>query len=278
MVYPLPAVMVSCGDSEGTANILTVAWTGTICTNPPMVYISVKPERFSHHIIESSGEFVINLTTERLAGATDLCGVKSGRDTDKWAECGLTKGKASSLEYAPVISECPVNIECRVAEIKHLGSHDMFIANVVGVQVDEEYFDESGKFHLNESGIICYSHGEYFALGEKLGSFGYSVKKEPVKKEYAEKRHAKNEPAKAERALERHAGKECEKAERAPESRAKAKYANEEYGAYKRGGSERKEDKLTKAGKRGEGRNGRRENDNGRKRDRKKDRKNDRKG
>ncbi len=177
MLYPLPAVMVSVGDKEGNQNILTVAWTGTICTNPPMVYISVRPERYSYQMIKDTGEFVINLTTEKLAKATDYCGVRSGRDTDKWKETGLTPGPAETLLYAPVIKECPVSIECRVTEIKELGSHHMFLAEVNTVQVDESYLNEKNKFELNKTGLLAYSHGEYLGLGKKIGTFGYSIRK-----------------------------------------------------------------------------------------------------
>ncbi len=177
MVYPLPAAMVSVGTADGKTNILTIAWTGTICTNPAMLYISVRPERYSYGMIKESGEFVVNLTTEALAKATDYCGVRSGKDIDKWKETGLTKGKAKELRFAPIIEECPVNIECRVTEVKELGSHDMFIAEVVSVQVSEEYLDESGKFCLNETGLMAYSHGTYMSLGKEIGTFGYSVKK-----------------------------------------------------------------------------------------------------
>lgn len=177
MVYPLPAVMVSAADKDGNANIITIAWTGTICTNPAMLYISVRPERYSYNMIRESGEFVVNLTTDALAKATDYCGVRSGRDVDKWKEMNLTKGIANELEFAPIIEECPVNIECKVEEVKELGSHHMFIARVVSVQVDEEYINETGKFCLNETGLMAYSHGEYMTLGEKIGTFGYSVKK-----------------------------------------------------------------------------------------------------
>ena len=177
MVYPLPAVMVSCADKKGNANIITVAWTGTVCTNPAMVYISVKPERYSYDLIKESGEFVINLTTEKLAKATDWCGVRSGRDFDKWNEMKLTKGKAEKLEYAPTIKESPVNIECKVTEIKELGSHHMFLAMVLSVQVDEKYMNKTGKFELNKTGLLTYSHGEYHILGKPLGRFGWSVKK-----------------------------------------------------------------------------------------------------
>lgn len=176
MIYPLPAVMVSCGDIETESNILTVAWTGTICTNPPMAYISVRPERYSYDLIKKSGEFVINLTTEQLIKATDFCGVRSGRDVDKWNECNLTKEKADTVK-CPLIAESPVNIECKVTEIKELGSHHMFIADVTAVHVDESYMDENNSFHLNESNLLAYSHGSYFGLGNELGTFGYSIRK-----------------------------------------------------------------------------------------------------
>lgn len=181
MVYPLPAVMVSAGDKAGNTNIITIAWTGTICTNPAMLYISVRPERYSYDMIRESGEFVVNLTTEALAKVTDYCGVRSGRDVDKWKETGLTPGKANELSYAPIIDECPVNIECKVTEVKELGSHHMFMAEVVSVQVDDKYLDETGKFCLNETGLLAYSHGEYLGLGEQIGTFGYSVKKKAKK-------------------------------------------------------------------------------------------------
>ena len=176
MLYPLPAVMVSVRDKKGNDNIITVAWAGTVCTNPPMVSISVRPERYSYHMIEESGEFVINLVTKDLVFATDYCGVKSGRDVDKFKTMHLTRGKADCVK-APLIEESPVNIECRVTECLKPGSHHIFLAEVVSVHIDERYMDEKGKFHLNDTGLVTYSHGEYFALGEKLGSFGYSVKK-----------------------------------------------------------------------------------------------------
>ncbi len=182
MLYPLPAVMVSVGDKEGNTNIITIAWTGTICTNPAMVYISVRPERYSYQMIKESGEFVINLTTESLVKATDYCGVRSGKDIDKWEQTGLTKGKAKSLQYAPIIEESPVNIECKVTEVKELGSHHMFLAEVTSVQVDDSYMDEKNKFNLNKTGLLAYSHGEYLGLGKKIGSFGYSVRKKQTKK------------------------------------------------------------------------------------------------
>ena len=177
MLYPLPAVLVSAADKAGNANILTVAWTGTVCSDPAMLYISVRPERHSYHMIRETGEFVVNLTTERLAYATDWCGVRSGRDVDKWKEMALTKGAADQLAYAPVILESPVNIECRVTEVKELGSHHMFLAEVAAVQVDERYMKKGGKFELNSTGLLAYSHGEYLGLGKELGKFGWSVKK-----------------------------------------------------------------------------------------------------
>lgn len=181
MLYPLPAVMVSVGNKQGKTNIITVAWTGTICTNPAMVYISVRPERYSYQMIKESEEFVINLTTEKLVKATDYCGVKSGRDVDKWKEMNLHQVKAETLEYSPLILESPVNIECKVVEIKELGSHHMFIANVTAVHADEAYLNEQNKFELNNTGLLAYSHGEYLGLGKKLGTFGYSIRKKAKK-------------------------------------------------------------------------------------------------
>lgn len=176
MLYPLPVVMVSVADKAGKANIITVAWVGTICSDPPMVSISVRPERYSYNILKETGEFVINLTTEKLAFATDYCGVKSGRDVDKFKEMGLTKRKAEYVN-APLIEESPVNIECKVKDIIKLGSHDMFTADVLAVHADEEYKNEKGRFCLEKANPIVYSHGEYLSLGKVLGTFGYSVKK-----------------------------------------------------------------------------------------------------
>lgn len=177
MLYPLPAVMVSCANAQGESDIVTVAWTGTVCTNPPMLYISVRPERASYPIIRESGEFVVNLTTRRLQRACDWCGARSGRDYDKWAECGLTPAPASKLELAPVIAESPVNLECKVAKVEELGSHHMFLATVEAVQVDESLLDERGKLDLERAHLTAYSHGQYFDLGRELGTFGYSVRK-----------------------------------------------------------------------------------------------------
>lgn len=176
MLYPLPVVMVSLADRDGRPNIITLAWVGTVCTNPPMVSISVRLERYSYPILKETGEFVINLTTKELAFATDYCGVKSGRDVDKFKEMGLTPIPASEVK-APMIKESPVNIECKVRQILPLGSHDMFLADVVAVHADEKYMDEKHKFYLEQAEPIIYSHGSYFGCGELLGTFGYSVKK-----------------------------------------------------------------------------------------------------
>ena len=176
MLYPLPVVMVSVADKDGRPNIITIAWAGTICSNPPMVSISVRPERYSHGIIKETGEFVINLTTKELAYATDYCGVKSGRDVDKFKEMKLTPVSGTQVK-APLIGESPMCLECKVKEVKSLGSHDMFIAEVVAVHADEKYMDEKGKFHLENADPIVYSHGSYVTTGEIIGTFGYSVKK-----------------------------------------------------------------------------------------------------
>lgn len=175
MVYPLPAIMVSCGTME-ESNIITIAWTGTICTDPAMTYISVRPERYSYEMIKKTGEFVINLTTKALAYATDWCGVRSGAQYDKFKEMKLTKEKGNFVS-CPMIKESPVSIECRVKEIKELGSHHMFITEVLAVNADEKYLDENGRFCLEKCGLITYSHGQYYSLGENLGRFGFSVKK-----------------------------------------------------------------------------------------------------
>lgn len=177
MLYPVPVVMVSCGDREGKKNIITIAWAGTICSDPAMVSISVRPERYSYKMIRDTGEFVINLTTKELAYATDWCGVKSGKDVDKFAAMNLTAAPGHVLQYAPVIEESPVNLECRVEEIRELGSHHMFLARIEDVMISERYMNETGKFELNSTGLVTYSHGEYFVLGEKIGKFGYSIKK-----------------------------------------------------------------------------------------------------
>lgn len=176
MIYPLPAVMVSCGSVPEEFNIITVAWVGTICTNPPMCYISVRPERHSYPILKRSMEFVINLTTRDLAFATDWCGVNSGKTHHKFEEMHLTPGKASVVN-APTIAESPLCIECRVKEVLALGSHDMFIADVVNVQADERFLDEKGAFDMQRANLLAYAHGKYYELGDFVGKFGWSVQK-----------------------------------------------------------------------------------------------------
>jgi len=174
-VYPIPAVMVSCGDME-KSNIITVAWTGTINTNPAMCYISVRPERYSYNIIKETGEFVINLTSKDLTYATDWCGVKSGKDVDKFKEMKLTK-EQSNFVKCPSIKESPVSIECRVKEIKELGSHHMFMAEILSIDADEKYIDEKGAFDISKCDLVAYANGKYFELGNQVGKFGYSVQK-----------------------------------------------------------------------------------------------------
>lgn len=176
MLYPVPAVMVSCGRPGEKPNIITVAWAGTICSDPAMVSISVRKERYSYNILLETGEFVINLVNRRLVRAADYCGVRSGRDVDKFQEMRLTPLPSAKVG-APGIEESPLNLECRVRQVIPLGTHDMFLADVVGVTVDEQYLDEKGTFHLNDSGLVAYSHGTYFELGKKLGTFGFSVKR-----------------------------------------------------------------------------------------------------
>ncbi|MCG8470694.1 MAG: flavin reductase family protein [Desulfobacterales bacterium] len=182
MIYPLPAVMVSCGETEEEYNIITIAWTGTICSDPPMCYISVRPNRHSYDILKRTKEYVINITTQELAKATDWCGVRSGRKYNKFSEMSLTPGKAQKVN-APIIEEAPLHLECKVKEIVPLGTHDMFISEIVNVQADERYLDEeTGTFHLDQANPICYSHGQYHSLGKKLGKFGFSVEKKKRKK------------------------------------------------------------------------------------------------
>ena len=176
MVYPIPAVLVTCGDTEENYNIITIAWTGTICSDPAMAYISIRPDRYSYEIIKRTNEFVINLTTEELARATDFCGVKSGRDLNKFKEMKLTPEKAVVVK-APLIKESPVNIECTVTKIIPLGSHHMFLGKVVAVNIDDQYMDNKNKFHLDKSNPICYAHGQYYGLKKSLGGFGFSVAK-----------------------------------------------------------------------------------------------------
>jgi flavin reductase (DIM6/NTAB) family NADH-FMN oxidoreductase RutF len=179
MLYPVPAVLVSCS-YDGVDNIITIAWAGTVCTNPPMVSISIRPERYSYDIIKKSGEFVMNIPNKNLAYATDFCGVKSGRDLDKFEILNLTKEKASVVG-APLIKECPLSLECKVKDVIKLGSHDMFVAEVVAVNVDETLLDDTGKLHLDKAELICYNHGQYCVVGKSLGKFGFSVEKKKNK-------------------------------------------------------------------------------------------------
>lgn len=180
LLAPAPPALVSCGTME-EHNVLTAAWTGIVNSEPPMTYVSIRPQRHSHSIIQEKGEFVINLPTEAIVKATDLCGVKSGRDVDKFALAGLT-AEPSNLVAAPGIAECPISLECKVREVTSLGSHDMFLADIVAVDVDPKYVDEKGALHMEKAGLLAYAHGAYFGLGEQLGTFGFSVRKKPLKK------------------------------------------------------------------------------------------------
>jgi len=178
LIYPVPAVMVSCGSTPDEYNIITVSWTGTLCTDPAMCYISVRPGRHSYDIIKKNMEFVINLTNKELAFAADWCGVRSGKEVDKFAEMKLTPGKASIVS-APIIEEAPLSIECKVKEIVALGTHDMFVAEVVNVRADEKFIDpETGAFDMEKAELLAYAHGKYYELGQMVGKFGWSVKKE----------------------------------------------------------------------------------------------------
>lgn len=176
MLYPVPVVMVSCQRAGERPNIVTVAWAGTINSDPAMLSISVRKERFSHDIIAETGEFVVNLVNQKLVQACDFCGVRSGRDVDKFSEMSLTACTIEGVSV-PAIEESPVALACKVKQVIELGSHDMFLAEVVGVTVDEQYMDEKGAFHLEDADLVAYSHGTYYSLGEQLGTFGYSVKK-----------------------------------------------------------------------------------------------------
>lgn len=187
MLNPVPAVLVSCQAApDEKPNLITLAWAGTICSDPPMISISVRPERHSHHIIKETGEFVINLVDAAHCKEMDFCGVKSGRDVDKFAHCGFTPVKAEGLDLAPAVQECPAYLSCKVRQVMPLGSHDLFIAEVVGVEVREELFSEDGSMHLERGGLVCYNHGLYQRTGEVLGFFGYSL----ARKEVLDKRMA----------------------------------------------------------------------------------------
>ena len=180
LLSPVPAVLISCGTME-KPNLLTVAWAGTVCTRPPMVSISIRPERFSYPLIKESGEFVLNLPPAKIVRAVDLCGVKSGKDGDKFALSGLHPVSAAGVS-APAVAECPVSFSCKVKQVIPLGSHDLFIAEIAAVEAEEGLFDEKGKLCLEKMGLLGYAHGEYYALGEKIGSFGFSVRKKPLPK------------------------------------------------------------------------------------------------
>ena len=195
MLYPAPPVMVSCQREGEKPNIITVAWAGTICSDPAMLSISVRKERYSYDILKETGEFVVNLTSKNIAYAADWCGVRSGRDYDKFKEMKLTPLPSQKIS-APGITEAPVNIECKVKQIVELGTHDMFIAEVVSVSVDEKLMDDKGRLDLGKAKLVAYSHGEYFMLGEKLGKFGYSVAKKPAKGKKAGKTEKKSDKAK----------------------------------------------------------------------------------
>ena len=222
MLYPVPAVMVSCQRPGERPNIITVAWAGTVCSDPAMVSISIRKERYSYDIIKETGSFVINLVSRDLTAAMDTCGVRSGRDMDKFQELHLTPQQSQHVE-APGVAECPVNLECRVSQVVPLGTHDMFLAEVVGVSVDRQYMDEKGTFHLNDAGLVAYSHGTYFELGEKIGTFGYSVRKKPEKesKGSPEKKAGKKPEKQPKGKPEKRAGKKPEKQPKGkPEKRA----------------------------------------------------------
>jgi Conserved protein/domain typically associated with flavoprotein oxygenases, DIM6/NTAB family len=188
LIAPVPPVMVTCGNEE-KANIITIAWTGILNTVPPKTYISVRPSRYSYDIIKESGEFAINLTPSALVKSADFCGIHTGRKVDKFEKCGLTKEKATKIS-CPTIAECPLNVECKVTEIIPLGSHDMFIADIVAVNVDEKLMDKDGKLHLEKASLAAFAHGEYYELGKKIGSFGFSVakKKKPNKPDFKKKK------------------------------------------------------------------------------------------
>ena len=179
MLSPVPPVLVSCSDGERD-NLITVGWTGIICTEPAKTYISLRPERFSYEIISKSREFIINLPSSHIIRSIDFCGVRSGRCLDKFKECRLTKEKATQVA-CPAVAESPISIECRVTDIVKLGTHDMFMADIIAVNVDERYIDEKGKLRIEQCSLAAYAHGSYFALGKKIGSFGYSVKKKQTK-------------------------------------------------------------------------------------------------
>lgn len=243
-IYPVPAVMVSLRDKAGKSNIITVAWTGTICSDPPMAYISVRKSRASYPMLVESGEFVINLPSEELVRALDYCGVRSLDQVDKWKEMNLHEGQASVVA-APTIEEAPVSIECKVTQVLPLGTHDIFLAEVVAVDVDERYIDEKGAFHMDQVGLVAYSHGDYMSLGEKLGSFGYSVRKKPAKAMKSTKatkasKRGKTAPAQSETSM---------KATKSAKPAKNKKAAPAQSATSKPTGKSAKERKFTKNGK-----------------------------
>jgi len=240
MLYPVPAVMVSCQRPGERPNIITVAWAGTVCSDPAMVSVSIRKERYSYDIIRESGSFVINLVSRDLTAAMDTCGVRSGRDMDKFKELHLTPQPSQHVE-APGIAECPVNLECRVTRVIPLGTHDMFLAEVVGVSVDRRYMDEKGTFHLNDAGLVAYSHGTYFELGEKIGTFGYSVRKKPEKqfRGKSEKESGKSPEKQSGGKSEKKTGKKPEKQFRGKSEKESGKSPEKQF----RGKSEKKSGK-----------------------------------
>ena len=233
MLYPIPAVMVSCRREGEKANIITIAWAGTVNTSPAMVSISVRHERYSYDIIRETGEFVINLVTKELAQAADFCGVRSGRNMDKFQETGLTELKSQYVK-APGIAESPLNIECRVKQVIPLGSHDMFVAEVLGVTVDDAYLDEQGKLHLNDAGLVAYSHGEYFELGNKIGKFGFSVEKAGNDRKQAAKDKKRAERKLTERKMAERSRAEKDHARKKPQRKAEKKTADRENAGIRR--------------------------------------------
>ncbi|MBR5486269.1 MAG: flavin reductase family protein [Oscillospiraceae bacterium] len=180
LLAPVPPVLVSCGTME-EANVMTAAWTGIVNTQPPVTYVSIRPSRYSYDLIQKTGEFVLNLPVKKLVKTIDFCGCRSGREVDKFAKFGLTKEQANHVK-APLIAECPVSLECKVRSVTALGTHDMFLADIVGVNVDEQYLDEQGRLMMEKMELLCYAHGTYFSVGKPLGTFGYSVRKKPLKK------------------------------------------------------------------------------------------------
>ena len=224
MLYPVPAVMISCADEEGRSNIMTAAWTGTICSDPVMVSVSIRPERYSHDIIARTGEFVINLTTEELTYAADFCGVRSGRDVDKFEYLHLTRVPSRCVS-APSIGESPVCLECLVTAVEKLGTHDLFIAKVVQVSVDEQYLDKKGRLVLEDAGLVAYVHGVYLSLGKKLGTFGFSVRKKGGAKRMGSTKSVKAKAEKREKA-DRRKPADLLKASAKPEKRKAAEKRN----------------------------------------------------